>query len=153
MNNKEEQMFKKIILVLSVLFLCLASIPNFANDSYAATKKAKPKCSGVTSVSKSVSWAGSVTITMKTNSCDTEKVIEVLDDASSAAGATAGILAVIPGAREIGSTSLGVAAGVLWINKFAIKKISNDGTYGMRYTIKYNPLTPAIPPIFFYWKQ
>ncbi|CAH0344146.1 hypothetical protein BCI9360_00377 [Bacillus sp. CECT 9360] len=68
------------------------------------------------------------------NLCKVKQLLNVTDDASGLAGAIAGISAVIKSAAP-SSPYIGAIAGLLWLSRYAIKKISANGTYGVKYEI------------------
>lgn len=84
------------------------------------------------------------------DSCKVKKLLDITDDASGIGGAIAGISAVI---RQVAPYSpwIGAMAGLIWLERYAIKKISADGKYGISFKIlgaSPNGLIIIIP-----WRQ
>lgn len=112
----------KMISILTIVAIMIISTAVPALNQTAAAA-ARTKCNGETTLSISPSkFYLYLIVKLQTNSCDTEKVVEVLDDASGGAGAVAGIMAAVPALQTVGAPVAGAVAGVLWLNKFAIKK-------------------------------
>ncbi|MFC1285453.1 hypothetical protein ABE057_16530 [Bacillus paralicheniformis] len=75
------------------------------------------------------------------NSCVVKKVLDIVDDASSASGAIAGITALLRTIPQV-SVIAGAVAGVLWVEKFLIDKVSAGGKYGIYFVIVFNKPSP-----------
>ncbi|MFK3686688.1 hypothetical protein ACI0FP_08360, partial [Bacillus velezensis] len=77
------------------------------------------------------------------NSCVIKKFLDIVEDADGIAGAIAGITALIKKIPGI-SVYAGAIAGAMFAGKYAIKKVSDNGKYG----ISYNWIigTPVVVP-------
>jgi hypothetical protein len=95
---------------------------------------AAAKCVGTQKVSVSASK-----ISASFNSCNTKKIVNIINDSSGATGAIAAI-------KNMGSfgTYAGAVAGLLWVQGYIIKKVSDNGKYGIKF-ITTLPPTVIVP--------
>ncbi|MFB6497287.1 hypothetical protein [Bacillus haynesii] len=66
------------------------------------------------------------------NSCKIKKFLNIVEDADGIAGAIAGITALVKKVPGI-SVYAGAIAGAMFAGKYVIKKISDNGKYGISY--------------------
>ena len=99
---------------------------------------AAAKCVGTQKVSVSASK-----ISASFNSCNTKKIVNIINDSSGATGAIAGITAAIKNMGSFG-TYAGAVAGLLWVQGYIIKKVSDNGKYGIKF-ITTLPPTVIVP--------
>ncbi|WP_367387424.1 hypothetical protein ABZM97_09625 [Bacillus vallismortis] len=115
-------------------------------DQYLLTKGSKKlvdtatvRVSEVTSDASVMACRGKQSVKVKVpivqvnmNSCKIKSFLNIIEDADGAAGAIAGIAALL---RTLPGISLyaGALAGALWASKWAIKKVSDNGKYGISY--------------------
>ncbi|WP_432681558.1 hypothetical protein [Bacillus velezensis] len=96
------------------------------------------KCRGKQGVSVAIPI-----VKVSMNSCVIKKFLDIVEDADGIAGAIAGIAALIKKIPGI-SVYAGAIAGAMFAGKYAIKKVSDNGKYG----ISYNWIigTPVVVP-------
>jgi hypothetical protein len=100
-------------------------------------------CHGKTS--GEITWAGT-RASLYLDSCITKKITDIIDVASGATAAIAGIGAIIRRTHQLAKfvPYASAIAGILWFAGAGFKAISGNGQYGIGYHMARNPLTGNI---------
>jgi hypothetical protein len=119
---------KKVAIPLAILILVLSLSFTFPSKStYAAS------CVGKQTVHLS-----STHITAYLNSCTTKEIINARDESAGWVSGIGGVISIIKGTGQFGPYAA-ATGGILWMEIGLIKRISDNGKYGISFTTTLRP--------------